>query len=210
MIPSPFPALIRAVTLIAVAACFMLIALDRAQVFGDNLRATVGLFYGWVILLGGFALILGAANVAWVHLRHVQGGSPGWGHSLALLVVFFAVLTGGLIAPGGAASPLMEWFFTHLIAPGQAALFALLIFFMAAAAYRYLRIGRTGGAWLLGGTLLMLVAQMPASADWLPTPVAEATSWLLEEPVMAALRGVLLGTSLAAILVGFRTLLGRS
>jgi hypothetical protein len=201
--------LVRAISLVLVLACFVILVLDRAEVFGNSLRETTTLLYSWAILLGAFGLTLGAVNVAWVHLRHVQSGGAGWLDSLALLLAFFAVLVTGLVAPAGSASPPMEWIFDHLIAPGQAALFAILVFFMAAAAYRYLRIGRAGGVWLLAGTLLMLLTQLPAAHDLFPTPLVDTTVWLLEAPGMAAIRGVLLGTSLAAILVGLRTILGR-
>ncbi len=204
------PGLARGITLLVVVASFIVIVLDRAQVFGDNLRATTSLLYSWTVILGAFALLLGAFNVAWVHLRQVQGGANGWGNSLALLAAFFTVLVAGLLNPAGTSSPMVEWLFTNLIAPGQAALFAVLVFFMAAAAYRMLRVSEPGGVWLLAGALLMLVSQLPAGAGIVPDAMVDATAWLLDAPVMAALRGVVLGMSLAAVLVGLRTILGRS
>ena len=205
-----FEGLARGLTLLIIVACFGLIALDRAQIFGESLRSTTILLYGWGIILGAFALLLGAFNVVAVHVGQIQRGASGWGNSLALLGAFFVVLVAGLLHPAGAASPMVEWLFTNLIAPGQGALFAVLVFFMAAAAYRQLRVSAPGGAWLLTGALLMLIAQLPAGADFVPTALVNATAWLLQGPAMAALRGVLLGMSLAAVLVGLRTILGRS
>ncbi len=205
-----FPGLARGVTLLVVVVSFVVIALDRAQVFGDSLHATTSLLYSWTVILGAFALLLGAFNVAWVHLRQVQDGLTGWGNSLVLLAAFFTVFVAGLLNPAGTSSPMVEWLFTNLIAPGQAALFAVLVFFMAAAAYRMLRVSEPGGVWLLAGALLMLVSQLPAGAGIVPDAMVDATAWLLDAPVMAALRGVVLGMSLAAVLVGLRTILGRS
>jgi hypothetical protein len=161
-------------------------------------------------LLAGFALLLGVANVFLVHLRRIYTGQPGWTASMGLLVALFAVFVAGLVDPRGAASPLVEWLFDSIIAPGQATLFALLAFFMAAAAYRYLRIGRTGGAWMLAGTLLMLVAQLPVAASSLPDSFKLWMDWLLMQPVMAVMRGALLGSGLALLIVGLRFLLGRN
>lgn len=206
---SPTLLLTRSITVIALVTIFALLALDRAQVFGTALRATANGLFAWAIVLGGVALLLGAINVAWVHLRRVQAGAPDWIGSLALLVTLFVVLAAGLVDPAGTANPLVEWLFDAIIAPGQATLFALLVFFMAAAAYRYLRIGRPGGAWLLAGALLMMFSQLPAASGWLPTGVADFTVWLLEQPGMAALRGALLGSSLALALVGLRMIVGR-
>ena len=102
------------------------------------------------------------------------------------------------------------WVFDHVIAPGQLALFALLALVMAAAAYRFVHVGRKGGAWLLAGLLIVLVVQMPMSSDWLPTWLATATFWFVDTPVMAALRGALLGGGIAMLIVGLRLLLGRA
>ncbi len=206
---SPTLLLTRSITVIALVAIFALLALDRAQVFGDALRPFANRLFAWAIVLGGVALLLGAINVAWVHLRRVQVGAPDWIGSLALLVALFVVLAAGLVDPAGTANPLVEWLFDAIIAPGQATLFALLVFFMAAAAYRYLRIGRPGGAWILVGALLMMLTQLPVASGWLPPGVANFTVWLLEQPGMAALRGALLGSSLALALVGLRMIVGR-
>lgn len=165
--------------------------------------------YTWAVLLGGVALLLGVVNVLWLHIRRIALGEREWGLSLVLVAVLIAVASAGLLSPTGATSPLLEWVFDAVIAPGQAALFALLVFFMAAAAFQYLRIGRRGGAWLLVGFLVILAAQTPFAAAWLPPESAAMANWFLNAPVMAALRGVLLGGSLALLVVSLRLLLGR-
>lgn len=165
--------------------------------------------YMWAVLLGGVALLLGVINVLWLHIRRIALGEREWGLSLVLIAVLIAVASAGLLSPAGATSPLLEWVFDAVIAPGQAALFALLVFFMAAAAFQYLRIGRRGGAWLLAGFLLILAVQTPFAAAWLPPESAAMANWFLNAPVMAALRGVLLGGSLALLVISLRLLLGR-
>lgn len=166
--------------------------------------------YTWALLLGGVALLLGVVNVLWLHIRRIALGQRDWGLSLVLVAVLVAVASSGLLSPAGATSPLLEWVFDAVIAPSQAALFALLVFFMAAAAFQFLRIGLRGGAWLLAGFLLMLAAQTPLATFWLPPASADAANWFLNVTVMAALRGVLLGGSLALLVVGLRLLIGRS
>lgn len=165
--------------------------------------------YTWAVLLGGVALLLGVINVLWLHIRRIALGQRDWGLSLVLVAVLVAVASSGLLSPAGATSPLLEWIFDAVITPGQAALFALLVFFMAAAAFQYLRVGRRGGAWLLAGFLLILAAQTPFISTWLPPGSTEVANWFLNVPVMAALRGVLLGGSLALLVVGLRLLTGR-
>jgi len=186
-----------------------LITLDRLAPTPTS-QAVTTVLYQWLLLLGGAALLLGLVNVAWLHMRRVLRGQADWVLSLLLIAVMLAVFVAGIINPSGAASPLLTWVFDHVIAPGQLALFALLALVMAAAAYRFVHVGRPGGAWLLAGLLVVLVVQMPLSSGWLPGWLVAATFWFVDTPVMAALRGALLGSGLAMLIVGLRLLLGRA
>lgn len=179
------------------------IVLDRIGV-APWLRPITDLLYGWGILLAAVGLLLGVLNVAWTHLRRIIVGENQWPYSMALVAALTAVLAGGLLSPLGAESPLSEWLFASIIAPGQATLFALLAFFMVGAAFRYLRAGRHGGGWMLAGALLMLTAQAPAAGVWMPAEFTQLTAWALEVPAMAALRGALMGSSIALALVAIR------
>lgn len=190
-----------ALLLVALVAC--LILADR---FGlsPHTRPLVNLLYTWALLLSAFALLLGVATVLWTHLERIQKGDSEWLFSLLLVSVFALMLVAGLAIPGGVTGPLMEWAFDAFIAPGQATLFALTGFFIVAAAYRYLRLNRPGGLWILAGTLLTLLVQTPLSHQALPGLFVDFADWLLLGPVMAAMRGALLGGALAAIFAGIR------
>jgi len=193
----------------------LLVALVAATICVDRFgitpltRPITNLLYTWALLLSAFTLLLGVANVVWVHLKQVQQGESEWMLSLLLVVVFVLVLVAGLSAPGGVTGPLMEWTFDAVIAPGQATLFALTGFFVVAAAYRYLRLTRPGGIWILAGALLTLLVQTPISQQALPPVATQFADWLLLGPVMAVMRGALLGGALAAIFAGIRLFVGR-
>ncbi|MCC6454968.1 MAG: hypothetical protein IT328_08510 [Caldilineaceae bacterium] len=184
----------------------LLLGIDRFVEI-PPLRTAALLVYEWGVLLSAFALLLGAINVAWVHVRRVVAGSTGWQQSLLLVVALAVVLVSGLFSTTGVRSPLVELLFDAIIAPGQATLFALLAFFMAAAAYRYLRIGRPGGVWLLAGVLLVFAVQMPVANALLPRAFANLIGWVVDVPAMSALRGALLGSSFALVIVAIRFLL---
>ena len=166
--------------------------------------------YQWLILLAGAALLIGVANAAALHLWRIQTGQRDWVLSLVLLAVLVAVFVAGVVSPAGASAPVLDWVFDALVAPGQAALFALLAFFMAAAAFRYLRLDRPGGGWMLAGALIVLLAQWPLLGLSLPPGLAAAAFWVVDGPVMAALRGLLLGSGIALIVTGLRLLLGKA
>ena len=167
-------------TLTVVASCFVVIVLDRAGL-APQLRPLTTALYSWTILLAAFALVLGVVNVALVHLRRIYAGQREWLGSLVLLVTLLAVLLAGLLDSAGATNPFVEWVFDAVIAPGQATLYAMLALFMATAAFRYLRMGRAAGAWMLIGVLIMMLAQLPILA--LPATLQGALNWLVLQPV---------------------------
>ena len=156
------------------------------------------------MLLGGFAVILGIANAVRFHLVRVQRGQREWLLSLLLLTVFALVLGAGLSSPEGTTGLLSEWVFDALLAPGQATLFALTGIFLISAAYQFLRVDRPGGAWILAGALLMLLVQTPFLFQIVPRSLVDLVDWLLSWPVMAAMRGVLLGGALAVLFISLR------
>src|SRR5215203_971356 len=123
--------------ILILAAVLLILGIDRFVEIAP-LRPLATKVYEWGILLSAFALLLGAFNVAWVHVRRVVAGAQGWPQSLLLVVAMVVVLATGLFSTTGVRGPLVEFLFDTIIAPGQATLFALLAFFMAAAAYRYL------------------------------------------------------------------------
>ena len=196
--------------LFALLTCAALVLLAVARTgLVSGLPQVMATLFQWVMLLGGVALIMGVVNVAVLHLRRIQAGQRDWGLSLVLLAVMMAVLVGGVLSPQGLNSPLATWIFDSLLAPGQAALFALLIFFLAAAAYRYLRVDRPGGGWMLLGALLILLIQLPLLGNWLPEPLVNGVFWLVDTPLAAVLRGVLIGGGVALLTMALRMLLGK-
>ncbi len=69
-----------------------------------------------------------------------------------------------------------------------------------AAAYRLLRFGQGGGGWMLTGALLVILSQIPLTGQTVFAPLGPVVDWLVSTPIMAVLRGVLLGTALAALI----------
>ncbi|MEX1019549.1 MAG: hypothetical protein WDZ49_07820 [Litorilinea sp.] len=206
-----------------VVVCVLLIAGERLLAL-PVLRSLTNGLWQWVIILAACAMLLGVFNVLVVHARRVLAGSRSWANSLILVATALAVFVMGSIGPGGSRGAFAEWIFGAILAPGMATLFALLAFFMVAAAYRYLRIGglssaplggatgataiqasaTQGGGWMLSGALLFLLLQTPMLNAILPPAVVGFAGWVLDVPAMATLRGVLLGGSIALLLMGIR------
>lgn len=192
----------RIVLLIVLANAGVIISTRLGLPLAPPAAATT--LYGWALVLGGFAVLLGIANAVRFHLVRVQRGQREWLLSLLLLIVFALVLGAGVTSPEGTTGLLSEWVFDAVLAPGQATLFALTGIFLLSAAYHFLRVDRPGGLWILAGVLLMLLVQTPFLYQIVPESVVELVDWLLSWPVMAAMRGVLLGGALAVLFISLR------
>jgi hypothetical protein len=189
--------------LVIMALCAGVVLVERTGLL-PAAALPAGLLLEWAVILGGVALLLGVFNVLWVHLRRIQRGQAGWSGSLLLVVTLIAVVVAGLSTSAGDRAPLMEWTYDALIVPGAATLFALAIFFLTAAIFHHVRVGRPGGAWVLLGLVLVVVAQTPAARALLAPESQAWVEWLIDAPVTATVRGLLLGTALGLLVVSLR------
>ncbi len=169
---------------------------------------SVGLaLVNWVTILAAVAFILGLVNLVRVHGSRVLSGSSGWPYSLALLGALLVTLLLGL-APGasGASDPALSWVFAYVYQPLNAAIFSLLAFYIATAAYRTLRLRTWEAGGLLVAGVIVLLGQVPLGVQvWDVLP--QARTWLLAVVGTAGLRGIIIAAALGAIITGLRFLL---
>lgn len=202
---------------IAIALLSGLVVLLDRFVQNSLVAQVASLLVNWAIVLAAIALLLGLANLARRHLQLAAGKEPAvaatpyrrW-HSLALLLILALTLTAGLLHPAAVDGPLSRWLFLFVQAPLQATLFSLLAFYMISAAYRVLRPGGTLGrsGWLfVAAAVLVLWSQLRGQPTSL---LSDVRIWLFDVPLLAAVRGVLLGVALAATFMALRVVLGIS
>ena len=159
-------------------------------------------FREWAIILTAFAMLLGIFNVLSVHVRRIiQRDESGTGYSVIVLIT--AALVGIIGFLAGLPSPAMTWIFENLYAPVQSALFALLAFFLATAAYRALRARSIETLLMLAAALIVSIGQTP-----LLNVLVDAKDWILRVPAEAGVRGILIGVALGTIATGLRLLVG--
>ncbi len=162
-----------------------------------------------VAIVVACALILGLLNLLRVHWRKIRERQGGGLYSLVLLLALVTVLVVGLLpvadeAPGPARSG-VQWIFQNVQAPIQASLSALMVFLIVSAAYRLLQIRSVESGVMLVVALLVLAGQVAVGLVPILPMVRE---WILDVPVMAGVRGILLGAALGALVTGLRLLLG--
>ncbi len=152
------------------------------------------------LILVAFALLLGVLNLAAVHARRIAADRAQRPYAAMLLMALVVTGAIGVWAPDGAA---LAWILEYLYRPLQASMTALLAFFIVTAAYRVFHLRNLDAAILLTVACLMLVAQLPVVGHWLP----RVRDWLVQVPVTAGMRGLLLGASLGAMATALRVLL---
>ena len=166
------------------------------------LDAVGAVFRDWAIILTASAMLLGIVNVLHVHLARVfHRDETGAGYSVIVLISAMIVAVIGMLA--GLSSAPMTWIFENIYLPIQSALFALLAFFLATAAYRALRARSLETLLMLVAALIVFIGQTP-----LLNFLSSAKDWILSVPAEAGVRGILIGVALGTVMTALRLLVG--
>ena len=153
------------------------------------------------VIVAGMALLLGFVRLLSFHLRRVQQRRSGYSLvALIVAIVVFGVLVADRFLNLGATT----FVFTAIIAPIQSSLGALLAIFLGVAALRMAQRRRTWGTlWFLISAIVVLLTQIPVTADSVLLPIRQ----FFDALAMGGLRGLLLGVALGTLAVAFRVLL---
>ena len=185
----------------------------------------------WLIIVAGFALLLGIVNVLQNNFKKVARREQGWFFSVVLLIGLF--VTGGFgvygalskqgigfMPDGHTSTPfkyMTDWFFQPL----QSTIFALLAFFMASAAFRAFRARNVEATILLIAAGLVMLGRVPileflavpfpflhAAASSASQAMGKLTEWIMDVPNGAAQSGIIIGAALGAASMAIRVILG--
>lgn len=164
-----------------------------------------GVLIQWAALIAGFALLLGLFNLLNFHSRRVIRRVENWQWSIVILITSVVVFL--IVLPSGGTSPASEWILRYLYQPLEASFLALLVFFIAAAAYRALRVRSWETTLFVVAALIVLIGAAPLSNALSPM-LTSAKDWMMTVPAVAGVRGILIGVALGIILTGLRLLTG--
>ncbi|HEY67041.1 MAG: hypothetical protein DRI79_12505 [Chloroflexi bacterium] len=154
----------------------------------------------WAVIVAAFAFILGLFNILRVHGGRVVRLRQGWFYSLILLLVaMVAWVPPVLYGPSGTPTRQM---LDYVIGPLGASLAALVVFTLALAAFRLLRVRRSAGAvfFILVVAVVLLGSTPLMGLEWL----ADVRDWIISVPGMAGMRGLLLGVALGTVITALR------
>jgi len=184
----------------------------------------------WLIIVAGFALLLGIVNVIQNNSRKVSRREKGWVFSVVLLSGLFITASMGIwgaisgqgigFLPDGSFTP-FKWVEERIFQPLQSTIFSLLAFFMASAAFRAFRARNTEATILLVAAGLVMAGRVPV-LDLLAAPfpglhpaaaagsqaLGKLTEWIMSTPNGAAQSGIIIGAALGAASMAIRVILG--
>lgn len=173
---------------------------------------------GWVIIIGGFTLLLGVVSMIRVNVAAVQQKKQGWGYSIITLVSLLAMAIPSVLSPswsslfGRSAGSVYDWLFLYLQSPMMATMFATLAFYIASAAYRAFRARNAEATVLLLTATAVMLWRVPMGEwllDQLPGNIPQfLNTYIMNGANLAVQRGIIIGAALGAAAMSLRIILG--
>lgn len=172
----------------------------------------------WLIIIGGFTLLLGVVSILRVSWQSVQRRREGWVYKIATIVSVLVMAIPSLLpvswSPlfGRFEGSIYDWLFMNLQSPMMATMFATLAFYIASAAYRAFRARTPEATLLLITATLVMFWRVPigeALLNHLPGDVpALVNKYVMNGVNLAVQRGIIIGAALGASAMSLRIILG--
>jgi len=132
--------------------------------------------------------------------------ADGWYRDLAFNLGELATIYQDILNKEYATSDTKHFYrvlYDGLFLPLGSAMFSLLGFYVASAAYRAFRVKSTESALMILAALIVMLGQVPFGVIlWKELP--ELRTWLLQVPSSAAFRAIEIGASVGALVMAFR------
>ncbi len=166
-----------------------------------------------------FSLPLGMVSIMLVHFTKIRKKAPRWQYSILLLSSLFFMIVFGFVfgterfdarLGNYTLSTMYMFMFQQVQIPIEATMFSLLAFYISTAAYRAFRARSLESIILLGSALIVMLAQVsvgqmiPLVGDYIP----DFSSWIMNNPNMAAKRGIALGVGLGMLGTSLKIIFG--
>ena len=176
----------------------------------------------WMVIIAAFALLLGVVNVVQSNIKKIERRQKGWQYGAYLLAGLIAMGGAGLLSafrvgpfqgigfnPDGSRTP-FQYMAEFIFNPLQAAMFALLAFFMASAAFRAFRARNVEATILLVAAGIVMIGRIPLGEMLMGGSgfLGDFTEWLMNWPNGAAQRGIMIGAALGAASLSLRVIVG--
>lgn len=161
----------------------------------------------WAVVIGAFALGLGAYSLIVRHGRMIMRKRELWPYSVVLLVTMFVFVAMGLMT-GSITSVGYSWIYTTIIQPISSTLYGMNAFFLASACYRAFKARSAQAAVLLLAAIFLMLKNAPIGMVISPIlPAIGQQIWDLAGAT--GMRGILIGIGVGTLALGLRVIIGQ-
>ncbi len=161
----------------------------------------------WAVVVGAFALGIGAYSLILRHGRMISKRSPLWPYSLLLLGTMLAFIVTGL-ATGSITSPQYNWIYTAIIMPISSSLYGMNAFFIASASYRAFKAKSWEALVLLVAAIFLMFKNAPIGGVISPIlPQIGGIIW--DFAAATGMRALLIGIGIGTLALGLRVIVGQ-
>lgn len=160
----------------------------------------------WVIIISAFYLVLGVGGVFIINYQKIKRRKEGWWLSIITLSALIVTALIGIFGGIDNKSVFMD-IFMYIQLPMQAAMFSLLAFYIASAAFRSFRARTPEATVLLITATIVMLGRVPIGS-LIYRGLPGITEWILSTVSLAAQRGILLGVGLGSIATSMKIILG--
>lgn len=190
----------------AIAIAVGLVVLLGYFISIDMLTSLRIVFLEWAVILAAVAMLVGIANLFYVHWRKMTAAQPSSVYSAVLLISL--VITLSVVGWFGPAHEFSQWIFNYIQVPIESSLMAVLAIVLAYASARLLRRRLNVLSVIFVVTaLVILIATTPLLGKEVPG-LSEFGTWISQVPAVAGARGILFGVALGIIATGLRIFMG--
>jgi len=165
----------------------------------------------WALIIVGFAIVLGVANIFRLSLLAIVRRKPDWQYKVILLLSFLVTSIAGFTAfaiKGDVfGNNVFTFIFYNAYFPLGATMYGLLSFYIASAAFRAFRAKNIESGLMLSAAILVMLGRVPigmALSDIFP----KLANWIMIVPNSAGQRGIIMGATIGVVAVGLKIILG--
>ena len=195
-------------TRLPIAICFIFGIFTLLQYFSSHptLTAMYAEILDWMQIIFVFTLLVGVLALMKQHTVKIGRQQKNWPYSILTLAGIVVMAFLGFAYGTDWGSPFL-WIFMNVQVPMQSTMFALIAFYVASAAYRGFRFRNKEATVLLITAMIVMLGRVPLGHQ-ISDIIPQTAQWIIDNPSVAAKRGILIGIGLGSITTALRVILG--
>lgn len=158
------------------------------------------------VVILSVAIWIGVYTLTRRQVMKAQRGDRGWPYGIWMVLLVWLMIVVGLTL--GRESSTFMFFADAFVVPGDATIYALLVFYLTSSAFRAFKIRDVEAFLLMLTTFIVILKQAPAGELMAPQ-LAPLGTWLTNYLAMAATRVFGISAALGGIVLAVRLLAGK-